>query len=569
MSSQDGHDNQSDASTIDGDADVSDPSMASEEEKLETLKQVLEVGRGSHVVDKMQVAFTEAGQTTRISEGMRTLKRINVSESFAGTGICSALTHENLEHIKQRWPSETEDMEVVVWSQWDKSQTAQTALKNHKNCKALHRFGDIMDRVPEETRNKLYGVQERFLNMWQTVKRDMSSGTTTSGQTKREWADTLRDNMLKEMTDILCKTDYLEYAYCYECQQLCPVSPWSMYSHRTEEQLWVECAGTPCPPHSTMGNDSKWLDEFAVPGLTFVFSTMYYEPDVVVHENPKGYSINSLKKFLNMKGDMQFSSQFARPLWFTDSGKTVTPTYQVEAVCFDPEDLGPPSSRGRQYISMHLKPYVLHDPPQPFMKIFGRERMGNASSYMVAPAEIIREEEAREIEERMSGRRRGKKPRLASLEDLIDGRHFWSPTHHWALEGYESVVRHLHLRDEQKEWRVPVAIVNLSNVQEWTMGISTRSAPAILHGSNSKLFDMVAGREVTVAELWCMQGFGHPDMVRSPEHPFADALRDSLTLMEQRSLIGNSMHPSQVGPFLCFSILSTEFMKEVDEFSMI
>ena len=104
-----------------------------------------------------------------------------------------------------------------------------------------------------------------------------------------------------------------------------------------------------------------------------------------------------------------------------------------------------------------------------------------------------------------------------------------------------------------KLWRVPMALGNLAQEQQFWGAPMTKTFPSIL--PRAVLFDMVQQRSVTVAEQWLACGWAHPDIPEVANHacdfPFQELVSLTstslrLTLAEQRDLLGNSMNFGQL-----------------------
>jgi hypothetical protein len=127
-----------------------------------------------------------------------------------------------------------------------------------------------------------------------------------------------------------------------------------------------------------------------------------------------------------------------------------------------------------------------------------------------------------------------------------------------ALEGYDlmSMKRSLRVRGAcgEMEWTCNVAVVNVTHSSEHIRQINTQAVQCVM--PNSTLYDLVRRRSFTLPEVWLMQGYGHPSIPKSGDHPFADLL-PNLSRQQQMRLIGMAMHGDAINAWFLFNILTT------------
>ena len=271
--------------------------------------------------------------------------------------------------------------------------------------------------------------------------------------------------------------------------------------------------------------------------LTWAFSVPYFEPDGVIHENPCGYPHEILTKIME-NSDNVLKACDARGFEQLDE----PPTYQKTMVCFSPTDLGVPARRPRQYIFFNLYPFV-NKTMIDFETYFFRERYCDASVYFTAYKGMVE----KELDSFVSERRQNTGTLAKDMRDL------WNRSHHSSKEGYESHARQIGLcevgaDDQDIVWKHKFALINLNNGVDFTTSIHTDAVQSLLRGDNSKLYDLVSGRELCTPELWTIQGYPHAEIEDSC----------NISRRQQRCFIGNSMHLTQVNTFLCFSLLTTD-----------
>ena len=123
-------------------------------------------------------------------------------------------------------------------------------------------------------------------------------------------------------------------------------------------------------------------------------------------------------------------------------------------------------------------------------------------------------------------------------------------------QGFEELAMQRGLWLEDGRWTTRAAIVDLSQTSEFWNRVVTGAMPCLLQ--RSRLFDLVAQRDVVIEELFAVQGFAHPDLlgdVMPDEFPFVNLQLPEGSL---RQLLGNSMHLAAVGASLLFMVAATE-----------
>ena len=143
-----------------------------------------------------------------------------------------------------------------------------------------------------------------------------------------------------------------------------------------------------------------------------------------------------------------------------------------------------------------------------------------------------------------------------------------SPAELARLEGYQLLASQMGLCDDcffNWDACLNFAIVNVTQRAEF-IGLKIRdAAPTLLR--KSKLWNLLTEQPIHVAVHWLMQGFPHPSFSRlSPEliayFPYASL--DSLSDVQQRSLVGNAMHWASSAAMFLFLLGCTGKLKLLD-----
>ena len=86
----------------------------------------------------------------------------------------------------------------------------------------------------------------------------------------------------------------------------------------------------------------------------------------------------------------------------------------------------------------------------------------------------------------------------------------------------------------------------------------SETMPTLL--TRSELFDMVSYRKLLAPELFLVQGYPHPELVRAvdvPFFPFLVSYLENLPVRHATKLLGNGMHLQAVGSMILHILANT------------
>ena len=118
------------------------------------------------------------------------------------------------------------------------------------------------------------------------------------------------------------------------------------------------------------------------------------------------------------------------------------------------------------------------------------------------------------------------------------------------MEAYFVAARRMNWVDDTgKQWTKSCAIVDMLHCARLYGPPRCNIMPVVTR--NSRLFDMVMGRELSMPMCWFLMGWSHPS-ARIPlglktRMPWAAEFLNTLTQQQQRAVLGNGMHAVQVG----------------------
>lgn len=163
----------------------------------------------------------------------------------------------------------------------------------------LHKFGDLIERVPGADRVILLDLQEK-MKMRKKELGNMYHGTfdtlpTITSEEQALLKKQCSDQYMKDLHAILSKVSFALKAYCEFHDDYCYISPRSNPDFLHRNCRWTEIGGGRCCPWSSMGTHNGNLDEGTLSSLIWAYSSRYYEPDDLIHE-----CVSSFKPHLSL-----------------------------------------------------------------------------------------------------------------------------------------------------------------------------------------------------------------------------------------------------------------------------
>ena len=221
------------------------------------LSGIIQVGHGAAEVARL-CSKAEVEQDERVLNEVRHLPELQVvfTSSFSATGGFEKVGVDVVDGYTKYAPRGNHPTkEPVCYSTWDNWQVALDALGSHSGrSRPLHRFGSVLERLHSDDLERLKKVEATNLAAWNSICDDYMMGNIPKLE-KQRWREVLREKMLGEMLAEFEKTTFRFQAWCYEHNQFCFISPRASIELR--DALWYEGAGSPCPPHSSMGAGKK------------------------------------------------------------------------------------------------------------------------------------------------------------------------------------------------------------------------------------------------------------------------------------------------------------------------
>ena len=153
---------------------------------------------------------------------------------------------------------------------------AVAALKNHPSlAEASHIFGNILDRLPTQVRHMCEELQTQASAEWLDIKK--------SGRRSREHRELLEHKLFNKLCGILDAVEFDQEAFCEKHGTTCPLNVRA--TRGNDGYIHVEMAGTTCLAWSSIGARDGWLHHSTLPCLVWIYSTRFFEPDIIIHEN--------------------------------------------------------------------------------------------------------------------------------------------------------------------------------------------------------------------------------------------------------------------------------------------
>lgn len=433
-------------------------------------------------------------------------------------------------------------------------------MTQHEASRPQHIFNDVLDRWYDTDRQRLQVMVDRRLEELKIARIEFSLTQYTKAQFDDE-KGRLGQALLTELMQELQCIEFKNTSPCSACGRECVLSPRTELA--TRECFWVEAAGSVCKAWSTYGSQGKCLSEYTLSTLVWIWSTTSLEPDIVLHENTPGFDSDLMKQIMKDTRASIPRSIFARP--WAASEATAARSYNVVGEIFGPAALGVPSARRRKYLAFHLSPFSVMGPNLDFGRIFFRERLADASVYLVASAEIMQAE----LHERLAAcAARDGSLQPSQLREFLQDEDLAIMTggEVGRLESWKVLAHRPTLCDAGLDnWApsTPMAVVDITQNADYVRCCSTHVFPTLL--TESVLYDLLRNRRVTCAEHWLVQGFAQAGVPHIPPRcskyfpfpslVFGGSSREKLRIDEQRQLTGNAMHWAAIASWFAFNLM--------------
>ena len=222
--------------------------------------------------------------------------------------------------------------------------------------------------------------------------------------------------------------------------------------------------------------------------------------------------------------------------------------------------MGIPARRYRAYGNFGLLPIAKRDPKATgLFETFARRFVVDSSIYFTTPEE----EQRQEIMQRIA-RARSQAVRDREVEvvmETVEEEDSFTPEGLRRLEDYAVKASRLGLIDEHGKWspNVNVALVNMRQEEGKKGSIDVKVMPSLLQSSH--VYDLRAGRTLSLKDSWQVQGYNVANLDGVPEFPFPQVLDPAsfwyASVTQQRSMLGNSMNMQQVGTWILYNLAST------------
>ena len=221
-----------------------------------------------------------------------------------------------------------------------------------------------------------------------------------------------------------------------------------------------------------------YVDKATLPAVVLAYSTRYYEPDSFIHECVVGFLESFLADVFTTASYHHLKSLYARPLLKIEAGpRYFSLTTKVTRL----EDHGVPVSRQRKYSSGHLQPLIEVSPAgiPKYEELFFRTLEATFSIYIVAP-DHIKQRDNQQVAQSTRGSSFTLHGGNMCTEDMLCN----SAMN--ALDGYMALATQKGLMDNNGQWKVPQALVNISDNPSFSKTVSVNVAPTLVRNNKKK-----------------------------------------------------------------------------------
>ena len=222
-----------------------------------------------------------------------------------------------------------------------------------------HVFGDILDRLPEQAKDRLIARQLYYKQQFE--KASGNGASPHGGVSKRNLAREVGNRFIQETINILLQERGMlcDQAFCYRHECNCPIFPDGLAGH----QFHLEIAGSVCTPWSLQGAGLGWLDPASLPFMVWAIQLKKAQPHAFLHECTPSFPVDVLAQIVD--------------------------EFKVEAATCCPTDFGIPQSRRRVYRKgSHITKVtrVLDYNMTVLQEVFFRVPAIDGTAYFCAPA---------------------------------------------------------------------------------------------------------------------------------------------------------------------------------------
>ncbi|CAK0796635.1 unnamed protein product [Prorocentrum cordatum] len=513
---------------------------------------------------------------------------IIITESYAGT-CAQSYAHKRM----LDWMIKTTSGKgrVIFYSTTEHGTHQQRLISKMSQShghRPLHRFGDLLDRVPQEVKMRGVAIMESLMSDAKSFAVRAAASPEAPSYSKK-WVDERRESLGKELfleLDLLVReTRMCTAAYCFEHGKHCNINPRDSIEALTNfegydphlETVWFELAGNTCCPWSRLvsGMCRHYLDPATFPMLVWAHSCKKMRPTAIIQENVEGFEEIGMVDLLAeqprpfapvgesaayscvvLKGkplDVGFPASGARKFLLAIRNECccfktlkVNPAMVgVEAAAAAADDGPQGDAESISQAGSQVAVYMLKDIFKPFSQNVDLADMLRATPEMIDSL----------LTERFDN------DQLYGL-DSANSSFFDSllPSQRRRLHDHEEKCIDMGICDVglpgtpnefEKKWSVGAAIVCLNNESGY-VSANTMAFPRLLKGSI--LYDMVTERALVPEELWFMQGWPVPGMLpRSLTRSFPHETCD-FQESQHKVFMGNSVHVNLAAAVSAFAI---------------
>lgn len=311
-------------------------------------------------------------------------QEVLVTSSYSGIGGAETAASMLSAHISST--DQAAPARIRMYSACERKKTATAVLQQHPAMTDAHIFGDILDRLPKHVRQQCLEIQSARISEWKELKR-LGEGTAA----KR---DELGQLLFSQLSGILDAVEFEQEAFCAKHGIKCSLNVQAALPLDTESFIHVEAAGSTCLAWTSFGKSAGWLHESTLPCLVWCYSTRYFEPDCIIHENGPHFDEKPLAHIL--RGERRRGRRGPHPRNVLGIGGRPVANYILHCEIFCPTDLGVPSRRQRKY-SIFVNASTLRFATTTSMKaLFGNSQLlANAAIYMQDGQKQQKENEAK------------------------------------------------------------------------------------------------------------------------------------------------------------------------------
>ena len=310
-----------------------------------------------------------------------------ITSSFSGVRTGEQAAVAVIEGLQEKQGLTVDGDIIIPYATWENNASLSPVLTSQ--CPTSHhQFGDLLDRLHKDDRTRLDNITRARLEDWASLSEQCKFFSKEELDALKEESST---TFIRELMHMFSTIDFKEQCPCLlHPGAACSISPRSCPQFAAH--LWVEFASTRCQSHSKMNQARPgWLSWSTLSALVWVYSTRFYQPDLIIHEQVASWKEDLFIEILQASCTYKLSPT-SRSLQLPEYKPGQH--YQTQVEVWSPVDQGIPTRGERKYLGAWLASMPRHKTRPSFESLRDRSLEETAAVYLCADADTIKNNSA-------------------------------------------------------------------------------------------------------------------------------------------------------------------------------